>query len=264
MATSRVCSIPECGKPHRARGWCATHYAWHRAHGAPKITRSSCSIEGCTRKHKNHGLCATHGWRLRKHGTTDASFKRIVPQFCKVEGCGAPHESLGYCRAHYVKVRRTGTSEPLKRKAGTLKAFIDLALAAESPRACVIPPGYPADEYPSFRHAGTVYGAHRYVCLQTYGPPPPDRPDAAHGCGTKGCINRDHLRWATTQENMYDKLIHGTQLRGEQMHNAKLTSADVLLIRSGTAGGPTEAARHYRVAVTTIESVLKRKSWKHI
>jgi hypothetical protein len=26
MATSRVCSIPECGKPHRARGYCIAHY----------------------------------------------------------------------------------------------------------------------------------------------------------------------------------------------------------------------------------------------
>ena len=31
MATSRVCSIPDCGKPVRARGWCrAHHYRWER------------------------------------------------------------------------------------------------------------------------------------------------------------------------------------------------------------------------------------------
>lgn len=28
MATSRICSIPNCGKPMHARGWCSTHY-WH-------------------------------------------------------------------------------------------------------------------------------------------------------------------------------------------------------------------------------------------
>ena len=33
MAPSRICSIPDCGKPHVARGWCGAHYnRWHR-HG---------------------------------------------------------------------------------------------------------------------------------------------------------------------------------------------------------------------------------------
>ena len=42
MATKRLCSITNCGKPHEARGWCAAHYARWRAHGdplAPGVTR---------------------------------------------------------------------------------------------------------------------------------------------------------------------------------------------------------------------------------
>ena len=31
LATGRVCAVEECGKPHSARGWCATHYSrWKR------------------------------------------------------------------------------------------------------------------------------------------------------------------------------------------------------------------------------------------
>lgn len=31
MATSRICSIPGCGKPHKARGWCINHYvSWRK------------------------------------------------------------------------------------------------------------------------------------------------------------------------------------------------------------------------------------------
>ena len=36
MATSRICSIPDCGKPERARRLCGTHYMRQRAHGDPR------------------------------------------------------------------------------------------------------------------------------------------------------------------------------------------------------------------------------------
>lgn len=35
MATSRICSIPDCGKPHRGKGWCDRHLARWKAHGDP-------------------------------------------------------------------------------------------------------------------------------------------------------------------------------------------------------------------------------------
>jgi len=35
MATARICSIPDCIKPARGRGWCTTHWARWRKHGAP-------------------------------------------------------------------------------------------------------------------------------------------------------------------------------------------------------------------------------------
>lgn len=43
MSGIRYCSVPECGRPHRARGLCGTHYRrWHK-HGSPHV------------KLKNHG-----------------------------------------------------------------------------------------------------------------------------------------------------------------------------------------------------------------
>lgn len=35
MATSRLCSIPDCGKPNFARGWCGAHWARWRKYGDP-------------------------------------------------------------------------------------------------------------------------------------------------------------------------------------------------------------------------------------
>lgn len=41
MAKSRLCSIPNCGKPHKSRGWCAMHYAQWQRNGVPETTRAS-------------------------------------------------------------------------------------------------------------------------------------------------------------------------------------------------------------------------------
>lgn len=35
MATSRLCSIPDCGKPHKGHGWCNAHYKRWLRYGDP-------------------------------------------------------------------------------------------------------------------------------------------------------------------------------------------------------------------------------------
>lgn len=35
MATLRLCSIPDCGKPASSRGWCVDHYVRWKRHGDP-------------------------------------------------------------------------------------------------------------------------------------------------------------------------------------------------------------------------------------
>lgn len=35
MASSRLCSIPDCSKPHEAHGWCSAHYQRQRKYGDP-------------------------------------------------------------------------------------------------------------------------------------------------------------------------------------------------------------------------------------
>lgn len=32
---NRICSIPDCGKPHKAHGWCRAHYERWKLHGDP-------------------------------------------------------------------------------------------------------------------------------------------------------------------------------------------------------------------------------------
>ena len=41
MATSRLCSIPDCGKPMKAKGYCANHYRRLTRNGDPLAGRTS-------------------------------------------------------------------------------------------------------------------------------------------------------------------------------------------------------------------------------
>jgi hypothetical protein len=53
--------------------------------------------------------------------------------------------------------------------------------------------------------------AHRHMCKTKHGEPPTPEHEAAHRCGNgkRGCINPNHLRWATHAENMADTVdIH--------------------------------------------------------
>lgn len=58
------------------------------------------------------------------------------------------------------------------------------------------------------------YDIHRYVCEKAHGAPPEQNHQAAHACGNKLCINKNHLRWASPKANMHDAILHGTMRGG--------------------------------------------------
>ena len=131
--------------------------------------------------------------------------------------------------------------------------------------------------YP-FSRRGNGYGrlyykgkhttASKVMCLFAHGNPPSEKHQAAHSCrgASGGCVNPNHLRWATQIENDLDKIEHGTKLLGEQLPWAKLTKDDVLLARKMQKDGHTHQsiADIFNVKRETISSLIWRKSWKHI
>jgi hypothetical protein len=107
-----------------------------------------------------------------------------------------------------------------------------------------------------------------------------------HRCDNRRCCNPSHLFVGTQQDNMDDMLAKGREGMGEaKAHHgsahgrAKLTEADVLAIRAGTAGkafgrdpqtgrlvgrGARDLAERYGVSVATINQIARRHIWKHI
>ncbi len=79
---------------------------------------------------------------------------------------------------------------------------------------------------------------HRLV-LEAFVGPCPDGYEAAHNDGDPLNNRLDNLRWDTKIANHADKLRHGTQYRGAQVYNAKLTDDDVRCIRAEPDGHGT-------------------------
>jgi hypothetical protein len=81
-----TCSIEECQKPVRARGWCATHWSrWQRTgtpHLLPREPREprQCSVAGCSRPHWARTWCNMHYRRWKANGDPTVSRRLRWPE----------------------------------------------------------------------------------------------------------------------------------------------------------------------------------------
>ncbi|MEE9393388.1 MAG: HNH endonuclease [Planctomycetota bacterium] len=86
-----------------------------------------------------------------------------------------------------------------------------------------------------------------------------------HSCDNPPCCRPDHLFIGTKADNNYDKLAKGRHraISGEQCHNAKLTRADIPVIRASKEKQAALAAR-YGVSHQVIWMVKRGKAWSHV
>jgi hypothetical protein len=100
------------------------------------------------------------------------------------------------------------------------------------------------------------------VCEYLNGPPPPNKPQAAHKCGNRSCINGLHVYWASQSDNEHDKIEHGTAIYGEKNHSTKLTASDVLSIRKLASFNTTkDLSELFNISSTQILRIIKRRHW---
>lgn len=80
---------------------------------------------------------------------------------------------------------------------------------------------------------GKIYWAHNYMCFLVNGPPPIDKPQAAHSCGNgnKGCVHPSHLSWSNNSGNQHDRRAHGRP-EGANGTRTHLTPEQVAEIRA--------------------------------
>ena len=87
--------------------------------------------------------------------------------------------------------------------------------------------------------------------------------ECGHNNGDRLDNRADNLRWVTKSENQLDRARHGTDIRGERHHAAKLTRTDVLAIRKLLELGTKQraVAAQFGVSNGHVAAIGLRKTW---
>lgn len=156
---------------------------------------------------------------------------------------------------HYHRHLRHGSYEATLRNAnGTYDAWVESNKTHKSDDCLIWP-------YWRDKHG---YGPSRKMCIAAHGEPTGERDQAAHSCGNghKGCMNPNHLYWATRKENSQEMARHGRSRRGQKNPFVKLTEKQVIEIQ-GLIGKKSAIAiaEQYKISRRTIYDIKSGKSW---
>lgn len=110
-----VCTVDGCGRPHKARGYCAVHYQhWMRGVTINPVVRTRdrngpemCTADGCEAEVKAKGLCTMHYARQLRHGHIANRGRTKPTKSCTIAGCDNHFYALGMCHQHWLRSRRS-------------------------------------------------------------------------------------------------------------------------------------------------------------
>jgi len=117
------------------------------------------------------------------------------------------------------------------------------------------------DGYLTVKLGGKTKTVHTIICRAFHGPKPAPNYQACHNDGVKINCRADNLRWGTPVENRADQELHGTGVRGERHHKAKVSDADLAQVFQWNAEGKTqtEIASRLNVSQAWVSRILNGK-----
>lgn len=187
-------------------------------------------------------------------------------RICLVVGCDKQRWTSGYCKRHHRRWQKFG--DPTHQPEPTpVQAFIQKAVNCCDDDCLIWPFAIQNVKNPKIhiKINGRCLIAARHICALAHGGPPTNEHETAHSCGKghMGCMNAQHLRWATKVENQADRLIHETDSRGEKSPWARLSREDVRAIRKSLENGESQysIAVRYFVSRGCIKAIKERASW---
>lgn len=159
------------------------------------------------------------------------------------------------------EVRSVARKIQVKRSSGTVyEKFVDEKTMYQSPDR----KGYLMTTLTDSDGKKRRHFIHKLVASAFFVGPFRPNPVCRHLDGDKVNNQYDNLYIGTVQENIDDKVSHGTELYGEQRWNAKLTERDIAeIFRLNKKEGVSqrEISRRFCVSPATVCCVLKGKRW---
>jgi hypothetical protein len=108
-----------------------------------------------------------------------------------------------------------------------------------------------------------LYAQHHKIAVESLG----DKV-IMHTCDNPNCINLNHLKLGTQQENVQDMWNKGRQgvtpMQGSKHPMAKLNEQTVKEIKQNTRAAGKFLAKKYGVSVATISMIKNNKIWTHV
>lgn len=111
----------------------------------------------------------------------------------------------------------------------------------------------------------SYFKTYELVALAFIGPKPPMQ-EVRHLNDDKLNARLYNLAYGTRAQNVADKVRNKKLPRGSDMPQSILYEAEVLTMRESYDLGEslTKLARRYRVSVATVQSIVNRRTWKHV
>ena len=188
-------------------------------------------------------------------------------EVCSITGCDKRRLARGWCQMHYSRWRKTGDpTKTLIAPHGEARLFFRTVVLPFLGPSCLTWPyarnarGYAVMRSPS----GKSSLVSRLACEELNGPPSSPDQETRHLCGKghEGCCSPTHLVWGTPFENQQDKLLHGTDNRGERHPLKKLSREEVVQIRKLKGSLlQKEIAAKFNVARTTVSAIHNGYRW---
>jgi len=107
---------------------------------------------------------------------------------------------------------------------------------------------------------------HRLVCEAFNGPQPDGSRYVRHLDGNPANNVPENVAWGTHLDNMRDRDRHGRTARGEAQAKAKLTTSQVISLRTNVASGMTtkEASQVYGISQMQASHIATGRAWKSV
>ena len=233
------------------------------------ISIKICAVDGCNREGKRRHLCHLHYDRLWRSGTTDLLPRKKVIKICSVDDCDEPSRTKKLCAMHYMRLYKHGDHLIVTCNVGQGKTFQEkfwskVKLTADVNRCWEWTGARNRGGYGAMGYNKRTYQSHRFAWFLIFGKFPDL--DLLHSCDNPPCVNPNHLREGTDQDNSNDKVLRNRQLKGSKSPVAKLNESQVLEIKQLLKEGHSHASigRMYGVRFQTIGAIKYGKIWKHV